>query len=1533
MIRESEDSFRLAFEQSGIGMAIVDTDGKWLKVNPVFCEMVGYTEQEMLEIDFQTITHNDDLDADLEYVKQMLEGTIRTYQLEKRYIRKDGEIIWISLSVSLVRDANDTPLYFISQIENITDRKKSEIALERAEAEMRSYYNANPDLITVVDTNYRIVNYNKAVEEHFGKDLKGKVCHEVYQGRHEFCPDCAVKKTIETNKPAFTFQPATPVSDDVEIYTYPIFNEDGKLVAVAEHGKVITEKLQMQAALRESEERHRALFEGSPEAIFLADPESGEIIDANPAASKLLKKPLNEIIGLHQSKLHPPRMNDFSREKFKEHAMEKVIHRLTENLVLQSDGNEVPVEILAENIKIKGKWVLQGVFRDITERKLTEEALKKSEKKYRQLVELAQEGIWVIDKDSYTTFVNPGMAKMLGYTEDEMIGRHLFSFMDEKGVEICKINLERRQKGIIEQHDFEFLRKDGSRIFTTIETAPITDDSGTYMGAIAGVLDITERKQAENERKKLHFDLNERYKELNLLYEVAKIAAKSNVTIEDVVQQIIPLIPPAWQYPKVTCARITLNGQEYSTKNFTETRWKQSASIRISGENAGLVEVYYLKEMPEIDEGPFLKEERNLINTMAKHLGTIVERKRAEEALQESERSLKKAQEIARMGNWEYDIETDKYKGSDGIYKIYDFDPAIEVTHEIVRERIHPDDLDNYDKYVMSCIETGRGEIDECRIVLSDGSTRNIHSNSNVEFDNNGKAVKRYGIVLDITERKQAEKALYESHEMFSTIMDSLDTIVYVADMDTHEIIFLNQHAKDVFGDIVGKTCWKTIQVGQSGPCDFCTNKKLVDADGVPTGTYVWEHFNETVKRWYSIRDRAIQWMDGRIVRLEIAVDITKQKENELDRTRLSRIIESSLNEIYVFDAKTLHFINVNTGALKNLGYTLDEIKLKTAFDIKPEFNESSFKELIAPLIEHEKSTIEFQTVHRRADGSIYPIEVHLQLIEDIDEPVFLAIIIDITERKQTEEALQEGEERYRSLFESSMIGIGLSQHNRVISANKALLDIFGYESLEEFSRIPIMDHVAPESKHMINDFKKNRELVTSPQKVEYRIIRKGGEIRDIEAIFNFIKISGEKYSLGTFIDITKRKHDEIEILNKNRNLSVLYSTASIAAEYSKIDDILSNVLTYILDYLESEAGGIYLIDERLDEIVLHAHKGLSDEFLETIKQVPLNDPTVAAAMSYNDVFIKESYKSEEITTLEKDHNIEKVVTLKLMSREKIIGFANIVIPSEREISKEDIPVLESIGKHVGIVIDNLRLLNETQTANEELKSLNKIKDELLSNVSHELKTPITSIKGYSELIVDEKLGKINEQQKNAMEVVVRNSERLNRLIDSLIYLTLVRVGKVKYKFGQIRIDNIIDSVVCDISQLVEKKGLTIEKKIPTSLASINGDEDKIIEVLINLIDNAIKFTPIGGKITVEADAEGDNLHIRVSDTGIGIPPEHIANMFQEFYQIDASSTRNYGGAGLGLYISKTIIEGHNGKIWAEAEEGVGTTVHVILPK
>ena len=217
--------------------------------------------------------------------------------------------------------------------------------------------------------------------------------------------------------------------------------------------------------------------------------------------------------------------------------------------------------------------------------------------------------------------------------------------------------------------------------------------------------------------------------------------------------------------------------------------------------------------------------------------------------------------------------------------------------------------------------------------------------------------------------------------------------------------------------------------------------------------------------------------------------------------------------------------------------------------------------------------------------------------------------------------------------------------------------------------------------------------------------------------------------------------------------------------------------------------------------------------------------------------------------------------------------------------------------------------------------------------MSHELKTPLTSIKGFSEVLQDELYGPLNDKQKMATDAVIRNSDRLNRLIDSIMYLTVQKSGRDTYAIYPVNITEIMGNAVMGIFQQANSKNLRIKNNIPSDLPLIKGDMDKLTQVFINLLENATKFTPNGGKITVAAFENGENIHITVTDTGIGISADIISNLFERFYQVDASTTRKYGGTGIGLYISKLIVEVHKGRIWVESEEGVGTTFHVELLK
>ena len=260
----------------------------------------------------------------------------------------------------------------------------------------------------------------------------------------------------------------------------------------------ITDIKAAEDALRESEARYRPIITNTPVGFFRLDKDGlfQEVNDAWLGMHGFSAK--TQVIGQHFS-LTQVNVDQKSAQDYVNYVIQGGQIPSGEFSRRKKDGSVGYHTFSAVPVIKEGQTIgLEGFLFDITERKAVDEALRESEKKYRTLVETLNEGIWVIDKDAVTTFVNPKMAMILGYSIDEMNGRSLFSFMDDEGRRISERNIERRKQGIKEQHYFEFLQKDGTRIYASLEVTPLTGKDGEYLGAIAGVMDITDRKRAED---------------------------------------------------------------------------------------------------------------------------------------------------------------------------------------------------------------------------------------------------------------------------------------------------------------------------------------------------------------------------------------------------------------------------------------------------------------------------------------------------------------------------------------------------------------------------------------------------------------------------------------------------------------------------------------------------------------------------------------------------------------------------------------------------------------------------------------------------------------------------------------------------------------------------------------------------------------------------------------------------------------------------------------------------------------------------
>jgi len=230
-------------------------------------------------------------------------------------------------------------------------------------------------------------------------------------------------------------------------------------------------------------------------------------------------------------------------------------------------------------------------------------------------------------------------------------------------------------------------------------------------------------------------------------------------------------------------------------------------------------------------------------------------------------------------------------------------------------------------------------------------------------------------------------------------------------------------------------------------------------------------------------------------------------------------------------------------------------------------------------------------------------------------------------------------------------------------------------------------------------------------------------------------------------------------------------------------------------------------------------------------------------------------------------------------------------------------------------------------------KEIERMKSNFLSVVSHELRTPLHSIKGFVDIILMGKTGQINELQRDFLTTVKESTISLQRLINDLLEFSRMEAGRVKLMPQMISVYDIAEKVVEQLTPLAQESRLTLINEVPEAIPFIEADPMRIEQVLTNLVSNAIKFTPAGGSIWVLAEDAGDQVHVAVKDTGIGIPEEEQDKIFQRFYQVDSSVTRAYRGAGLGLTICKFIVEYHHGRIWVESKVNVGSTFHFTLPK
>jgi len=367
------------------------------------------------------------------------------------------------------------------------------------------------------------------------------------------------------------------------------------------------------------------------------------------------------------------------------------------------------------------------------------------------------------DKNFKIVRVNKAYADALEVKPEKLIGKYCYEVIH--GTNEPWLNCPHKKTIETKKSVTEEFSEPRLGMYLEVSTSPILNEKDEVIGTIHIAKDITTRKRTEEELKKQTYDLGERVKELDCLYSISKLVEIPGISLKEIFQGTVDLIPSAMQYPDITCTRIIMGNQVYQTNNFKETRLKQTNKFVLYSDQVGTLEVFYTEKKPEMGEEPFLKEERSLIEAIAERLGRVTERIQAQELLKRSEERYTLAQRVAHIGSWDWDTRTGDLIWSDQIEPMFGFNRGeFGATYESFLDCVHPEDRQHVIDSVNACIEEGKDYAIEHRIVWPNGTVHWVSETGNVIRDEKRKAIRMLGIVQNITDRKMAEAALQKAH-------------------------------------------------------------------------------------------------------------------------------------------------------------------------------------------------------------------------------------------------------------------------------------------------------------------------------------------------------------------------------------------------------------------------------------------------------------------------------------------------------------------------------------------------------------------------------------------------------------------------------------------------------------------------------------------------------------------------------------------------------------------------------------------------
>jgi PAS domain S-box-containing protein len=1405
-------------------------------------------------------------------------------------VRKNGTKFRAFVTITLRRDAAGQPTGFTMISRDLTESERIDRELRESQEYNRGLIESNIDALMTTDPLGLITDVNRQMCEMTGVEREALIGTPF---KRYFTDPARAEEGIRrvliedrvTNY-ELTMRGQNGRETVVSYNATTFKGTDGRLRGVFAAARDITDQKRLEEELRQTQNYTRGLIEASVDALVTVDPQF-LVTDVNEQTVRITGYSREELIGSP----FPDYFTDPDRATVgvKQTLAEGFVTNYV--LVLRSrTGKETPVSFNASVFKDTEGHV-KGIFaaaRDITEQKRLEEELRQAQNYTRGLIESSVDPMITVNQALTITDVNEQMVRLTEVTKEKLIGSRFDRYFTEPDRAAAGVK-KTLKESYVTNYELTLKTPGGREVLVSFNASIFKDTEGNVRGIFAVARDVTEQRRLE-------LELREQQNYARGLIEAsvdALMTVNPDGIITDVNEQTIRLSG---------YGREQLVGSPFR-EYFTDPDRARDGVKKTFAE--GVVTNYELvlrarsgfETVVSFNASVFKDTEGKVAGILA-GARDITQQKRTEQEVRE--------QQAYNRGLIESNI--DALMTTDPLGIITDVNKQMcEITGRTREELISTafkgyfTDQQRAEDGIRKVLAEGQVTNYELTVSAKDGKETVVSYNATTFKGEDGRLRGVFAAARDITDQKRLEQQLREQQVYNRGLIESSVDAMLTVDPDL-TITDVNEQMVRLSGYSREQLVGTAFQDYFTEPASASAGVRKTLAEGFVTNYELTLRSRHRREILVSFNASVFKDTAGNIRGIfAVARDVTEQRRLE-EQLRESQhynrgLIESSVDAL-VTVGPDVAITDVNEQMIRLTGYSREELIGSSFQDYftEPDRAAGGVRQTLG-----EGSVTNYELVLKSKGGKRTVVSFNAGTFRDTAGRVagILAAARDITQQKRLQEQLRDQQNYNRSLIEASVDALMTVDPNGIITdVNDQTAKLAGYNR-KQLVGSPFVEYFTDAERAKAGVKKTFDEGVVT----NYELIVRSKTGRKIPVSFNaavFRDAGGAVQGiLAAARDITQQKQIEHELREQQT-----YTRGLIE---SNIDALMTT----------DPLGIITDVNRQMIEIT----GGTREELVGTPFKDYFTDPK-RAEDGIRKVLAEDRVTNYELTLRDKAGK-ETVVSYNATTFRGADGRLRGVFAAARDITEHK--ALE----------EQLRKKNEELVEQyQRVQEANRLKSEFLANMSHELRTPLNGIIGFAELMHDAKVGPVSTDQKEYLGDILTSSKHLLQLINDVLDLAKVESGKMEFRPEALDVGRVVSEVKDVLRTLAAQKRIKIESHIEPGLDAISSDIGKLKQVLYNYLSNALKFSPDEGKVMVRVKPEnGTDFRIEVEDHGIGIKAEDMGRLFVEFQQLDASTAKKYPGTGLGLALTKRIIEAQGGRVGARSAPGQGSVFYAVLPR